>query len=260
MIRAQNAHAYVNAGFLFEFNKSHEHRAIVSCRICYGGINPGFTHAIETENTLKGSNDLYTNEGLQEAISALEKDLQPDWVLPDASPIYRKNLAIALFYRFVLSTTSAHNQLKFNVRSASEQLQRGLSSGIQTYGTIQSEWPLTQAIPKYEGRIQTSGEAIYVNDLQIGRGDPDLWIAFVPTTVVGKKIVKIDTSEALVDYQMKLWLHLDHHFLVTILISANCRCAQLPVCQRHSGKEFIYSTAIYKNTKFRIPGGRKDFC
>lgn len=198
MIRAQNAHAYVNAGFLFEFNNSGGQRSIVSCRVCFGGINPSFTHAIGTETAMTGSNDLYTNDGLQRAISALQKDLLPDWVLPDASPVYRKNSAVALFYRFVLSTIPSPDQLKSDVRSASEPLQRGLSSGSQSYGTVPPEWPLTKAIPKYEGRIQTSGEATYVNDIQSGRSERELWAAFVVATAIGSKIVKIDPSEALV--------------------------------------------------------------
>lgn len=38
MPRAQNAHAYVNAGFLFEFNNNIR-ELVTSARICFGGIN-----------------------------------------------------------------------------------------------------------------------------------------------------------------------------------------------------------------------------
>lgn len=188
----------MNAGFLLEYKASGNTRAVTSIRICYGGISPNFIHAAETEKALIGSSDLYSNEGLQKVVQSLQKELQPDWVLPDASPNYRKNVAIALFYRFVLSTTPAPDQLRGDVRSASEPLQRGLSSGMQSYGTVPLEWPLTKAVPKYEGRIQVSGEAFYANDLHSGDSSRELWAAFVVATRVHDKIVQIDATEALV--------------------------------------------------------------
>lgn len=202
MIRAQNAHAYVNAGFLFQFkllDPLKRLNAISLCRICYGGINPDFVHATATEQILNGTTDLYSNGGLKKAIDSLKKELQPDWILPDASSEYRKNLAIALFYRFVLSTTPlADSALNPMVRSAAEPLQRGLSSGMQSFGTVPTEWPLTEPVKKYEGQIQTSGEAIYANDIQTGRTDQELWAAFVGATEIGHVIAKIDPSEVLV--------------------------------------------------------------
>ena len=41
MPRAQNAHAFVNAGFLIEFND--KRGQILNARICYGGIRPDVT-------------------------------------------------------------------------------------------------------------------------------------------------------------------------------------------------------------------------
>lgn len=44
MPRAQNSHAYVNAGFLYEFSTSADgevnHQELQSIRICFGGITP----------------------------------------------------------------------------------------------------------------------------------------------------------------------------------------------------------------------------
>lgn len=200
MIRAQNAHAYVNAGFLLQYKTSGNTRTVQTIRICYGGINPNFIHAVETEKSLIGSSDLYTNEGLQKVVKSLQNEIKPDWVLPDASPDYRKNVAIALFYRFILSTIPTPDRLRGDVKSASEPLQRGLSSGLQSFGTVPLEWPLTKAIPKYEGQIQVSGEALYANDLHSGDSSRELWAAFVVATRVRDKIVQIDATEALVMY------------------------------------------------------------
>ncbi len=191
MPRAQNAHAYVNAAILFKFNGD----IVESARICFGGIDPTFIHASKTEKSLEGKN-LYTNETLQSAISYLNNELQPDWILPDASPEYRKNLAISLFYKFVLNT-APEDKVKPEHKTGGEILQRPLSSGMQMFDTYEDKFPLTQPVPKYEGLIQVSGEAQYANDIPLL--DNELYAAFVPASKVHAKIGKIDASEALVN-------------------------------------------------------------
>lgn len=42
MQRAQNTHAYVNAGFLINVDKTDNYTVIDSPTIVYGGINPNF--------------------------------------------------------------------------------------------------------------------------------------------------------------------------------------------------------------------------
>lgn len=192
MPRAQNAHALVNAAFLFEF----EDKTIKSCRICYGGINPKFIHAEATEKLLIGVNDLYTNDCLMKTIKSLQMELIPDSVLTEAPVEYRKNLAIALFYRFILATAPSE-QIKSQYASGGVPLERTLSSGSQTFQSNEKTYPLTQPALKYEGQIQCSGEAEYVNDLFSNEGE-ELWAAFVPATQVHAKIVRIDATQALV--------------------------------------------------------------
>ena len=200
MLRAQNAHALVNAGFLFEFETKDGKSAVKSCRICYGGINPKFVHAEATEKLLTGIDDFYTEEVLQKAIKSLQNEVQPDSVLPDPPADYRQSLAIALFYRFFLNTMPA-DKIKSEYVSGATGLERPLSSGIQTYESDEKSYPLTQPIPKYEGLIQCSGEAEYVNDLFSGLTvENEVWAAFVPATEVHSKIVQIDPSKALVLY------------------------------------------------------------
>lgn len=197
MSRAQNTHAWVNASFLFKFNGE----IVDTARICFGAINPSFIHATNTEKSLEGKN-LYTNETLQSAISYLKNDLNPDWILPDPSPEYRKNLAISLFYRFVLNT-APEDKVKPEYRTGGENLQRSLSSGIQIFDTYKDRYPLTEPVLKYEGLIQVSGEAKYCNDTP--HLDNELWAAFVPATKVRSKIGKIDAGDALVNFKENLW-------------------------------------------------------
>lgn len=190
MPRAQNAHAYVNAAFLLKFNGD----SVESARICFGGIDPSFVHASNTEKILQGKK-FYTDETLQSAFSSLNNELKPDWVLPDASPEYRRNLAISLFYKFALNTAPS-DKIKPEHKTGGDILERPLSSGMQMFDTYKDKYPLTQPVPKYEGLIQVSGEAQYPND--IPERDNDLWAAFVPATKVRAKIGKIDASDALV--------------------------------------------------------------
>ena len=46
MPRAQNAHAYVNAGFLFRLDVNNGGKVLAKPTIVYGGINPQFVSII----------------------------------------------------------------------------------------------------------------------------------------------------------------------------------------------------------------------
>lgn len=102
MPRAQNAHAMVNAAFLFEYQMNDSKMSVKSCRICYGGINPKFIHAEATEKLLTGIDDFYTDDILQKAIKSLQSEIQPDSILPDPPADYRQFL-VSLKCFFFLS-------------------------------------------------------------------------------------------------------------------------------------------------------------
>ena len=95
MPRAQNAHAMLNAGFLLQLNSQ---GVVQKATLVYGAINPDFVHASKTEAYLVGKY-LFDNNVLQAAFKSLDGEISPDWVLPDPSPTFRKQLAINLFYK-----------------------------------------------------------------------------------------------------------------------------------------------------------------
>lgn len=68
------------------------------CRIVYGGINPSFIRASNTEAVLQGQK-LYDNATLKRAYQSLDKEVICDNEPPNDSPEYRKQLAISLFYK-----------------------------------------------------------------------------------------------------------------------------------------------------------------
>lgn len=73
---------------------------------------------------------------------------------------------------------------------------RPISCGTQDFQTNKCLYPLNQPVPKYEGLIQSSGEAQYVND--IPPMPREVFGAFVLSTVHSGKVDKIDATEILV--------------------------------------------------------------
>lgn len=187
-MRAQNALAYVNAAF----NLRIQNGIVAQARICYGGINPRFVNAKATEAFIVARN-LFNPADLSAILTCLANELNPDWVQPNVTPVYRKNLALALFYRCVLSIAP---NVQLRHLSGAQPLQRPISSGTQTYETDKDKYPLTKPVTKYDGLLQCSGEAGFANDIPPIKDE--LWAAFVVATSVGKKIATIYPDTALV--------------------------------------------------------------
>lgn len=96
MPRSQNAHAVVNAGFLFKFKPNSN--LLDKATIVYGSISPKFIHATKTEELLVGK-DPYTNDVLQTALKSLSEEIVPEEAPPEPAAAYRKMLALALYYK-----------------------------------------------------------------------------------------------------------------------------------------------------------------
>ncbi|XP_062540577.1 uncharacterized protein LOC134208732 [Armigeres subalbatus] len=191
MSRAQNSFAYMNAAFLLQFDAAKS--IIKKARICYGNISASFVRAEQTERFLIGKT-LFDNTSLQAAIESLKAELQPDWILPESSAEYRKSMAIALFYKFVLSIAPL-DKIKPQYRTGASVLNRPMSYGKHDVNTNDKYWPLTKEIPKVEALAQCSGEAEYINDIHPFPNE--LFAAFVVATEPLSKVAKIDPTEAL---------------------------------------------------------------
>ncbi|XP_053686622.1 xanthine dehydrogenase/oxidase-like [Sabethes cyaneus] len=193
MPRAQNAHAYVNGAFLFKFSSNKT--TVDSAAICFGGINPELTHATQAEKYITGKS-MFSPDTFQSTVQILSKEPNPDWVLPDASPAYRKNLALSLFYKASLSVASEIGiSIEPRFLSGGTTLERPLSTASQRFDTYKENWPLTKNVPKIEGLAQTSGEARYANDIPTLPNE--LYAAFVLGTKPHSKLEKVVADEAL---------------------------------------------------------------
>ncbi len=74
---------------------------------------------------------------LQKAIEMLDVEIKPDWVLPDPSPAFRKQLAIGLFYKSILNLAPADVKINDKMQSGGVLLKRPLSSGTQKFDTYE---------------------------------------------------------------------------------------------------------------------------
>ncbi|XP_061392391.1 uncharacterized protein LOC133327874 [Musca vetustissima] len=192
MPRAQNAHAYVNAAFLLELEPNRTNK-IVNSRICFGGISPNFVHASTIEGILRGQ-CFYDKTVVQQIFSEMPTTIQPNEVLTEASPKYRRKLASGILLKFLLETAPAE-RVKPEFRSGGAMLRRELSSGVQIFDTNKKFYPVTKAVKKIEGLIQCSGEATYMNDILTS--NRTVYCSFVSATKVGCNIEHIDASMAL---------------------------------------------------------------
>ncbi|PZC82143.1 hypothetical protein B5X24_HaOG210951 [Helicoverpa armigera] len=191
MPRSQNAHAVVNAGFLFKFQQNTN--IVERASLVYGSISEHFIHASNTEQVLVGK-DLFTNETLQLALKTLYDEIVPVEAPPEPSAAYRKMLAVTLYYKAILSLCPS-DKMNPTYKSGGEAIKRHSSKGMQSYETDKSIWPLNQPIPKIEALVQCSGEAVFANDLP-GEND-EVFAAFVTAdTLPGSVIEDFDTSEA----------------------------------------------------------------
>uniref|UniRef100_T1GSG5 FAD-binding PCMH-type domain-containing protein n=1 Tax=Megaselia scalaris TaxID=36166 RepID=T1GSG5_MEGSC len=173
-VRSQNAHAHVNGAFLFDIDST----VINSATICFGGINPHFVHAKETESFLK-QKDISYEHILQLTFLKLLSELDADWFLPDANPTYRRYVACGIFYKYIyLFCLQIKLILDFAVASENSM-----------------KIVLFQPVIKREALVQCSGEAFYNNDLPPLPNE--VYLAFVQAKVVGAKIEIIDPTEAL---------------------------------------------------------------
>ncbi|XP_063538292.1 xanthine dehydrogenase/oxidase-like [Cydia strobilella] len=192
MPRSQNAHAIVNAGFLFRFRQNSQ--LLEKVTIVYGSISPTFIHASKTETVLVGK-DLYNNDTLQLAVKTLFDEIIPEEALPEPSSAFRRMLAVALYYKAILSMCP-EGKVDPRYLSGGQTMKRMISEGNQIFDTDKSVWPLNQPVPKLEALVQCSGEAVFANDLP--RQQNEVFAAFVTADVVaGSVIESFDATTAL---------------------------------------------------------------
>lgn len=110
MPRAQNAHAIVNAGFLFKLDAN----KVISANIIFGNISPEFVAATDTEKALIGE-ELFSDGTLQKALESLKKEVVPVEAPPEPSADCRKMLALGLFYKVTSFCPRLHARTYYGI-------------------------------------------------------------------------------------------------------------------------------------------------
>ncbi|XP_013192263.2 uncharacterized protein LOC106136308 [Amyelois transitella] len=194
MPRSQNAHAQVNAAFLYEFDQ-HNKDVVLSARIVIGGLSAKFVHATHTEKFLE-KKKIFTNEILQKALQVLNDELIVEDIAGEMKPEYRRKCALGLFYKGLLNLIP-QSQLKPWYRSGARDFRktRPVSKGSQVYDTNPIVWPDNEPMPKREALIQCAGEIKYVNDLVTQ--PQEVFCAFVTSDICTGELESIDPTAAL---------------------------------------------------------------
>ncbi|OWR50825.1 aldehyde oxidase, partial [Danaus plexippus plexippus] len=132
------------------------------------------------------------------ALAILSNEIEVTENLPMPPVAYRRQTALALFYKGLLSLCP-QSKLKSRYASGSIKIHetRKVSEAQFFYETDPSLWPLTKPIPRLNGLVQCAGETKYVDDLVQQPGE--VFAAFVLSTVALGTIVNIDASKALVE-------------------------------------------------------------
>ncbi|XP_012937727.1 indole-3-acetaldehyde oxidase [Aplysia californica] len=185
--RWQNAHAYVNAAFKIVTENS---TIKGKPSLVYGGINADTVHATDTEKFLE--NRTLSEAVVKEALTVLRGELRPESDQLLSSPKYRQDVAASLLYKVLLSIYKTQDP---KLRSGPDCLQRPISTGLQTYQEMKSEFPLKEPMPKLTAPLQASGEAQYVNDIPTFQHE--LFGAFVLSDQAAATLESMDASEAL---------------------------------------------------------------
>eukprot|EP01012_Entosiphon_sulcatum_P069112 TRINITY_DN9970_c0_g1_i1.p1 TRINITY_DN9970_c0_g1~~TRINITY_DN9970_c0_g1_i1.p1 ORF type:complete len:1321 (-),score=227.62 TRINITY_DN9970_c0_g1_i1:116-4078(-) len=213
--RPRFSHTYVSAAFRCTVDPTTRHVVPGSAALFFVGVRGAPFRAAATE--LIVNNMVVTDPvAFQTACATLKSELAVDPAL--GSTDFRTSLALSYFYKFILLLQPALSpplQL-----AAQPWLTRGASRATQAFQPHPAEYPVGKWMPKLAAKEQTSGEAVYVND--IPAPSTTLHGAFVLSTMANATVTAIDTTAALampgvvavysakdIDPDRNLWLNLD---------------------------------------------------
>ncbi len=175
-LREVNSHSIVNAGMRVRLDPAGK---IADATLILGGIGPLAFHATLAEQALRGK--ALNDETLQTALAALTQDVKTIQknsaarmsALPweGFTDAYRQHLAQSFLYKFFVQLMEAQQpaSVPAPVWSAGRRTERPASKGTQRYKTYPDEYPVNQPYIKLETFLQTTGEAIYPQDIPLPR-------------------------------------------------------------------------------------------
>ena len=190
--RAAGAHALVSCALLLSLEGG---ALLARPALCYTGLGPSTLHATHTEELLGSRVGSRLEEVVAEAVAKVGEEVQPEEEVGAPGVMYRRGLAQGLLYKCLLRALG--EEAREEVRSGGEELRagRGVSRGVQQYGTDETLYPVSEPVVKVEAPLQTAGQAPYADDTPRAAGE--LAAALVLSTVAAATLGTIDAAAAL---------------------------------------------------------------
>lgn len=160
-LRRVNSHAFVNGSFRFRVDT--ETGTIIGLpTIVFGGVKDFPQRAFLTEKFL-AARSFMDESVIQKALSILLEELKPDPKFGRTE--YRSSVIPAFLYKALLKLWPLE-KLPSRLRSTVEDYNRPISKGEISFDEGDpSLYPVTKPKHKLSEEIQTTGEAIYVDDI-----------------------------------------------------------------------------------------------
>ena len=183
--------AIVNGAFYFRVDNN----VVMSSRMAYGGLAATTRMALKTSNFLQGKT--WCPETFDQAMRVLLEDFPLPPNVPGAMVRYRQTLALSFLLKSFLFLSSNHlYPLPSSDLSAATTFHKNPLQGSQLFDIKSSEVdPLRKPLKHNTADKQSSGEAIYVDDIPRIKGE--LYMDFVLSTKAHANILEIDESQAL---------------------------------------------------------------
>ena len=173
-LREVNAHSIANAGCHVELDAE---RRVTEATFVLGGVAPvavglnGFADAIVGKAWDWSLHDA-GREALVKAVEPLfahYKDRLQDVPWEGFTDAYKLSLAASYWLKFFVKVALAVDPaiVSPDQASAAARDERPVSRGTQHYNTYADEFPINQPIVKLEAFVQSTGEAVYPQDIEL---------------------------------------------------------------------------------------------
>jgi xanthine dehydrogenase/oxidase len=161
--------------------------------LAYGGMAPMTVYAVQTMKSILGKK-WHSSATLDAAMASISQEFDLKYSVPGGMAIYRKTLAISLFFRFWHEVVSDLKLGQVDPDLIGE-IHRGISSGFRDNYNPNEMRVVGKQIPHLSALKQTTGEAEYIDDMPpVNR---EIFGALVLSSRARAKLVQVDYTPAL---------------------------------------------------------------
>ncbi|KAI0219543.1 Xanthine dehydrogenase/oxidase [Lamellibrachia satsuma] len=199
--RRQDDMAIVNAGMRVLLEDKGD--VIKELSLSYGGMDAHTVMVTNTAGNLVGKK--WDGDLIPEACDLLAKELSLPPGVPEGMDSYRNTLSLSFFFKFYLTVQTKRDSKQQSemvpptYQSATSVFERQPGCGSQVYEEVEDKQqqidPVGRALPHLAATQQTTGEAMYIDDIRPYAGE--LSLAFVISSKAHARLISVDASDAL---------------------------------------------------------------